>query len=134
MILLVIGHFHFTLAAGNVVGLFAGMYYWYPKVTGRLLDEKLGKWHFWLFTIGLQLTFVRALPGLPGNAEAHLYLCARPRLESDETSLPQRGFSYRLPHFHLGLERMAFGRVGKPAGDDPWGWRGRSNGLPLRPA
>jgi cytochrome c oxidase subunit I len=54
----VVGHFHFTLVAGLVTGLFAGMYYWYPKITGRMLSEKLGKWHFWLFVIGLNMTFI----------------------------------------------------------------------------
>jgi cytochrome c oxidase subunit 1 len=53
----IVGHFHYTLVGGSVLGLFAGMYYYFPKVTGRMLDERLGKWHFWLFVIGLNLTF-----------------------------------------------------------------------------
>jgi cytochrome c oxidase subunit 1 len=43
--------------AGSVFGLFAGVYYWFPKVTGRLLGEGLGKAHFWLLVIGVNLTF-----------------------------------------------------------------------------
>ncbi|HEX4748488.1 MAG TPA: cytochrome c oxidase subunit I [Bryobacteraceae bacterium] len=54
----VVAHFHFTLVGGLVFGLFAGIYYWFPKVTGKLLDEKLGKWHFWLFCVGFNLTFI----------------------------------------------------------------------------
>jgi cytochrome c oxidase subunit I len=54
----VVAHFHFTLVGGLVFGLFAGMYYWFPKVSGRLLNEKLGQWHFWLFCIGFNMTFI----------------------------------------------------------------------------
>jgi len=53
----VIAHFHYTLTGSFVFCFFAGMYYWYPKVTGRMLSEKLGKWHFWLFFIGFHVTF-----------------------------------------------------------------------------
>jgi cytochrome c oxidase subunit 1 len=54
----VVAHFHFTLVGGFVFGLFAAIYYWFPKVSGRLMSEKLGKWHFWLFCLGFNLTFV----------------------------------------------------------------------------
>jgi cytochrome c oxidase subunit 1 len=53
----VIAHFHYTLAGSFVFCMFAAICYWYPKVTGRMLSEKLGKWHFWLFFIGFHLTF-----------------------------------------------------------------------------
>ena len=53
----VIAHFHYTLTGSFIFCIFAAFYYWYPKVTGRLLSEKLGKWHFWLFFIGFHLTF-----------------------------------------------------------------------------
>jgi cytochrome c oxidase subunit I len=53
----VIAHFHYTLTGSFVFCMFAGIYYWYPKITGRMLSEKLGKWHFWLFFIGFHLTF-----------------------------------------------------------------------------
>jgi len=54
----VIGHFHFTLIGGFVFGMFAGIYYWFPKATGRMWNGKLAKLHFWLFVIGFDLTFV----------------------------------------------------------------------------
>jgi cytochrome c oxidase subunit I len=54
----VVGHIHYVLFGGSVVGVFAGFYYWFPKVTGRFLSEKLGKLHFWLMIIGLNLTFL----------------------------------------------------------------------------
>jgi len=53
----VVAHFHYVIAGGVLMGLFAGMYYWYPKVTGRYLSERLGKWHFWVGLIGFNLTF-----------------------------------------------------------------------------
>src|ERR671936_576290 len=43
----VIGHFHYVVAPGTIFGLFAGIYYWFPKVTGKTLSEALGKIHFW---------------------------------------------------------------------------------------
>ena len=53
----VIAHFHYVLVGAIVFCIFAGIYYWYPKATGRMLNEKLGKWHFWLFLIGYHVTF-----------------------------------------------------------------------------
>jgi cytochrome c oxidase subunit 1 len=54
----VIAHFHYTLFAGSLFGLFAGVYYWFPKATGRLLPDRLGKLHFWLMVLGTNLTFL----------------------------------------------------------------------------
>lgn len=54
----VVAHFHFTLIGGLVFALMAGMYYWFPKVSGMLLSEKLGKWSFWLLVIGFNMTFI----------------------------------------------------------------------------
>ena len=53
----IVAHFHYMLVAGSMMGLWGGIYYYYPKFTGRLLDERLGAWHFWLFFIGVNLTF-----------------------------------------------------------------------------
>jgi cytochrome c oxidase subunit I len=53
----VVAHFHYTLIGGVLFGLFAGLYYWYPKLTGRLMNEQLGRWSFWLTFIGFNLTF-----------------------------------------------------------------------------
>jgi cytochrome c oxidase subunit 1 len=54
----VVGHFHYTLFGGAVFGIFAGLYYWWPKMFGRCLDEKLGKAHFWLMFVGFNLAFL----------------------------------------------------------------------------
>jgi cytochrome c oxidase subunit 1 len=53
----IVGHFHYTLFGGSVLGMFAALYLWWPKVTGRLLREGLGRIHFWLTIIGMNLTF-----------------------------------------------------------------------------
>ena len=53
----VIAHFHYVLFGGSMFGFFAGLYYWWPKITGRLLDEKLGRAHFWLTFVAFNLTF-----------------------------------------------------------------------------
>jgi cytochrome c oxidase subunit 1 len=53
----VVAHFHYTLFAGSAFGLFAALYYWWPKVTGVLLRDGLGKVHFWLLVVGTNLTF-----------------------------------------------------------------------------
>ncbi len=53
----VVAHFHYVLVPGAIYGIFAGVYYWLPKWTGRYYCEKWGQWHFWLSTIGLNITF-----------------------------------------------------------------------------
>jgi len=63
----VVAHFHYVLVGAIVFALFGAFYYWYPKVTGRMMSETLGKWHFWLFLIGFHLTFdFMHVPGLLG--------------------------------------------------------------------
>jgi cytochrome c oxidase subunit 1 len=65
----IVAHFHYVLFGGSMFGLFAGAYYWYPKFAGRLLDERLGKLHFWLMFIGFNMTFgpfhILGLQGMP---------------------------------------------------------------------
>jgi cytochrome c oxidase subunit 1 len=53
----VVAHFHYVLFGGAIFGIFAGVYHYFPKMTGRFLDETLGKWHFWVFFVAMNLTF-----------------------------------------------------------------------------
>lgn len=53
----IVAHFHYVIVGGAVMGLFAGFYYWWPKMFGKLLSERLGKWNFWLMFFGVNLTF-----------------------------------------------------------------------------
>jgi cytochrome c oxidase subunit 1 len=63
----VVSHLHYVLFGGMMFALFAGAYYWFPKMTGRLMDESLGKVHFWLMFIGMNLLFLpQAILGLEG--------------------------------------------------------------------
>ena len=65
----VVGHFHWVLIGGTLFGTFAGIHYWYPKVTGRMLSERLARWQFWLLYIGFILTFgpmhISGMLGMP---------------------------------------------------------------------
>ncbi|AGK53390.1 cytochrome aa3 quinol oxidase subunit I [Bacillus sp. 1NLA3E] len=56
--LFLVAHFHYVLIPGVVFAVFAGLYYWWPKMFGFMLNEKIGKWHFWLFVIGFNITFL----------------------------------------------------------------------------
>ena len=72
----VIGHFHYMLVGAIVFTIFAAFYYWYPKFTGRMLDERLGKWHFWLMLIGFHMTFdpmhVSGILGMPRRVYTYM--------------------------------------------------------------
>ena len=65
----VTAHLHYVLYGGSVYTVFAGIYYWFPKMTGKMLSERLGHWHFWLTFVGTQLTFLpmhwQGLQGMP---------------------------------------------------------------------
>jgi len=52
-----VAHLHYVFLGGSLFGIFAGIYYWFPKISGRMLSPSLGKWHFWLFVLGFNLTF-----------------------------------------------------------------------------
>jgi len=119
----VVAHMHYVLFGGSVFALYAGVYYWWPKITGRLLDERLGKVHFWMNLVGFHLTFfvqhVLGLEGMPRRVADYL--------DSDGfTGLNQIS---SLGALLLGASTLPFlwnawrslRRPGPPAGDDPWG-------------
>lgn len=53
----VVAHFHYVMFGGSWLAINAGIYYWFPKITGRLMNERVGRWHFWLTMLGFNLTF-----------------------------------------------------------------------------
>ena len=120
----VVAHFHFTLIGGLVFGLFAGMYYWFPKVSGRMLNEKLGKWHFWLLCIGFNMTFIplhfAGMLGMPRR----IYTYAPGRGWELWNLIATVGVLFQA----AGIACFAWNVVrssikGDRAGDDPWdGW------------
>ena len=117
----VVAHFHYVLVGAIVFNIFAAIYYWFPKATGKMLSESLGKWHFWLFLIGFHLTFdFMHIPGILGMPR-HIY-----------TYMPDRGwgiwnFIETIGAFVQALAVMVFLYNvvislinGKEAGSDPW--------------
>jgi cytochrome c oxidase subunit 1 len=117
----VVAHFHYVLVGGILFSLFAAFYYWYPKITGRMMSEKLGKWHFWLFVIGFHLTFdLMHVPGLLGMPR-RIYTYEAGRGWESWNMLIGVGaiiqtagtliFVYNLIHSYF---------RGKEAGPDPW--------------
>ncbi len=71
----IVGHIHYVLVGGSVMGVLSGIFYWYPKMTGRLMNERLGKWTFWLFLIGSNGTFLPmhwlGLMGMPRRVSVY---------------------------------------------------------------
>jgi cytochrome c oxidase subunit 1 len=118
----VVAHIHYVLFGGAIQGLFAGIYYWFPKITGRLMDEKLGKAHFWLSFVGLNLAFFPmhfiGLLGMPRRVYTY-----RPELGVDSMNLVST-----IGAFVIAVSLLLFAynawrswRRGRPAGNDPWG-------------
>ncbi|HEY2065479.1 MAG TPA: cytochrome c oxidase subunit I [Gemmatimonadaceae bacterium] len=72
----IVAHFHYVILGGVVFPLFAALYFWFPKMTGRMLSERLGRWHFWLFFVGVNLTFfpmhILGLEGMPRRVYTYL--------------------------------------------------------------
>jgi len=125
-----VAHIHYVLFGGTILGLFAGMYYWWPRWTGRLLSETLGKWHFWLTLIGMNLAFFPMHFSVARHAATHLHYSAE--------SAALDSISYRRSvRSSIGIATLVF-LVNLlrtyPAGqrsNDPWAGR-RSNGRFLR--
>ncbi|MEA2460240.1 MAG: cytochrome c oxidase subunit [Actinomycetota bacterium] len=118
----VVAHFHYVLFGGAVFPIFAGFYYWLPKITGRLLNERLGRWSFWLMFSGFNITFglmhVVGLLGMPRRVYTYL-----PGLGWDIWNMLETVGSFVLT---LGILLTAINwyrsaRNGELAGDDPWG-------------
>ena len=117
----IVAHLHYVFYGGSVMGLMAAAYYWFPKITGRLLSEPLGKWHFWLTIFGVNVAFFPmhflGLLGMP----RHVY--TYPNLPS----LEPLNFISTIGAFVLGASVVVFvvniiisARSGAIAGDDPW--------------
>jgi cytochrome c oxidase subunit 1 len=118
----VVAHFHYTLLAGSVFGLFAGMYFWFPKMTGRMLSERLGRWHFWLMVIGTNATFLpmfwMGMLGMPRRVASYLPEdgIGMPNLIS---SCGAAVLGIAMLIFAVNLIRTLRGPATAP--DDPWG-------------
>jgi cytochrome c oxidase subunit 1 len=117
----VVAHFHYVLIGGLLFTLFGAIYYWFPKATGRMLSERLGKWHFWLFVIGFNLTFgPQHIAGMLGMPRRIYTFDAGRGLEVWNliSSLAVAVQAVAILIFVWNILRSL--RVGEPAGDDPW--------------
>jgi cytochrome c oxidase subunit 1 len=117
----VVAHFHYVLVGAILFMLFAAFYYWYPKITGRMMSETLGKWHFWLFLIGFHLTFdFMHVPGLLGMPR-RIYTYEAGREWGGWNMIVSIGAAVQA----IGLLLFVYNLVhsyfkGKVAGHDPW--------------
>jgi cytochrome c oxidase subunit 1 len=123
----IVAHFHYVLFGGMVFGLFSGFYYWWPKVFGKMLNEKLGSWNFWLMVIGMNMTFgPMHILGLQGQPR-RMYVWTEARAGEGFFNL---GFWNRIASigsFVLAIGILLFlinvvhtARKGKQAPADPW--------------
>jgi cytochrome c oxidase subunit 1 len=118
----VVAHFHYTIFGGSVFGLFAAAYYWLPKLTGRLLDERLGRLHFWLTVIGLNVTFLPMFwLGYDGMARRIPDYPARTGWETVNTIETIGAFVAGLSVLVFVVNLALSLRAGLAAGPDPWG-------------
>jgi len=117
----IVAHFHYVLFGGAIFGLFAGVYYWFPKITGKLLGEKLGKLHFWLTFIGFNLTFgPMHIIGLQGQPR-RIYQYPKGMgwdLWNLVATIGAAIIAVSVLVFIVNVHRTL--RAGEPAGDDPW--------------
>jgi cytochrome c oxidase subunit I len=117
----VVAHFHYTLFGGTVFGLFAAIYYWFPKVTGRLLDEGLGRVHFALMFVGALVTFIPMFflgqEGMPRRVADYASFRDWQTLNVIATAGAYTIFA-SIVVFLVNVFRSL--RLGAPAGPDPW--------------
>lgn len=117
----VVAHFHYVLIGGTVFGLFSGAYYWWPKMFGHKLNEKLGKWHFWLFFIGFHLTFfIQHFIGLFGMPRRHFTYQATDGLTLLNQISTVGAFLMAIGTIVLAVNIYISAKRAVPAGNDPW--------------
>lgn len=121
----VVAHFHLIMAMAGAFSIFAGVYYWFPLMTGRLMSERLGRWHFWLSLIAAYGTFLPMhLEGLAGRPRHYAQVTGS---TSSLASLLPMEQGVTLAAFVLGAAQLIFlinlfwsWHRGVPAGENPW--------------
>ena len=117
----VVAHFHYVIVGAIIFSFFGGFYYWYPKMTGRMLSETLGKWHFWLFVIGFHLTFdFMHIPGLLGMPR-RIYTYEPGRGWETWNQIVSVGAAFQAIAILVFVYNLISSyRKGRLAGNDPW--------------
>jgi len=117
----VVAHFHNVLFAGTVFALFAGIYYWFPKMFGRMMDDRLGKAHFWLNTIGFLVTF------MPMYILGFLGMPRRVYTYAGDVGWNELNLISSIGGYIIAVAILLFlynfvksARSGEVAGDNPW--------------
>ena len=118
----IVAHFHYVLFGGALMGLFAGVYHYYPKMTGRLMSERLGNWHFWLAFIGMNLTFMPMhWSGLAGMSR-RIYTYDAAQGYDVYNAMSSWGSYIQVVSLVIFFANMFWSRKrGALAGNDPWG-------------
>ena len=117
----VIAHFHYVLVGAIVFCIFAGLYYWYPKATGRMMNETLGKWHFWIFLIGFHLTFdTMHIPGMLGMPRSIYTYEASRGWGTLNLIVSIGGFIQGIGTLLFAVNLIWSYFYGEKAGKDPW--------------
>ncbi|MFS0557496.1 cytochrome c oxidase subunit I [Brevibacillus sp. 179-C9.3 HS] len=130
----VVAHFHYVIVGGLVFGLFAGLYYWWPKMFGKMLNETIGKWNFWTFFIGFHLTFFPqhflGLMGMPRRVFTYL----------KDQNLDMGNFISTIGAFGMTIGTILFlinvvvaAKSSKRAPADPWDGRSLEWAIPSPP-
>ncbi len=117
----VVAHFHYVLFGGSLFAITAALYYWFPKMSGRMLSERLGRVHFWLMLVGFNLTFgpmhIAGLLGMPRRVYTF-----EPGMGLEPWNLAATAGAFVLAAaFTVLFANLAWSlKRGEPAGDDPW--------------
>ena len=116
----VVAHFHYTLFGGGMFAIFAGLFYWWPKMFGRRLNEKLGKWQFWTLFIGFNLAFFpQHLVGLEGMPR-RVYTYANESWEGYNLASTIGSYVMGIAILFFIVNVVRTSRSGPRVGNDPW--------------
>ena len=115
----IVAHFHYTIMGGEIFALFAGIYYWFPKMTGRMYNETLGRIHFWWMFIGFNVTFfIMHYPGIQGMNRR---IADYPQAYEGVNLIISISAFLLGASFLIFLGNMIYSWVaGKKAADNPW--------------
>jgi cytochrome c oxidase subunit 1 len=118
----VVAHLHYVLIGGGLFPLFGAFYYWFPKMTGRMLSERIGKWNFWLFLIGVNVTFFPMhIVGLEGMTR-RIYTYAPETGWGTLNMISSIGSAIIVVSVAVFIANVFYSlRRGAIAGDNPWG-------------
>jgi cytochrome c oxidase subunit 1 len=130
----VVAHFHYVLFGGLMFGIFSGIYFWWPKISGRMLDEKLGKWNFWTMLVGFNLTFfpmhILGLTGMPRRTYRYPPGMGWDLMNQLETI---GAFVIAVSVLLLFVNLFWSSQRGEVAGGDPWDARSLEWSIPSPP-